>query len=526
MFKTRRAKSMKKTAQEKSDSNTSQQKQSLPQGYLQQAEEKVSEWLESEPVYKKIEETLNPLIIKPMEKFVENNVDKIPEYAANPQVLEKDLEEYFDFLKWGKWANRALDVIFVTTTLISIATTISSGGATAGATIPLETAKWTLRSIFKKLVNAFTLKTLKKIFSKAAFKVIKEKGLSQVAKTIGKGAFNLTGAYLDSAIRLAIIHSSLEILLTTVETFGEGVVKQIIVDKGSDLGLPDSLMGQIKGSEIGSIKSLIKKSYDEITNQLKDLFTTKGGIASTLFLATLRQFKVGTLSRFWSLEKFNQLIHKTLGDPKYSKYINPKLLGYLQGLTGVNDQIDADQYLKQLHLPQKVKDKYKETFTELAKNKSEDKLKKTIENINNNVLTMHNTADDVVTLDFLKNNLKTLDNKEIDEIIQDVTHHQFDSQQELVQELKVPLEKGIDTLKKSKYDQFVELIRKLSPGEESPEMLRGLIEAFSNQLQLGDYKNSLEKKYIAAKLINKTLKFADKLDEKGYTRLADKMDKI
>lgn len=459
------------------------------------------EWIMSRSVRNVITDNVAPYTEKAVEEFVEKNRDKAADYAANPDLLVRDIQNQIQWFQYINYLTYSLDAALIASSVVSLAATIFSGGTAAPATVPIEVAKWGARKALKKTLRQRGKEILTKIMSKQALKVIRRKGLA------AGGQFSKFFLQ-EASFHLAVL-SSLNLMSSVATDVGVTAVKNIIAEKGvSEFNLPKQYVNAIAKPHVDqSAFNRITQSFIKKTERdLKKLFTTQAGLRNLAFGMALRKlWSVRAIKSKIARMNMRANVKMLLRDRKYfnAAYLSNALSGKFDREKQREEELLSNRDLLELirgsQIPELLHNDYVEYLGELIEKETDPNAARKVieEKLQATDLTIDAIQDEIIelgTLDFIEENQKTLTTGQLDDLLRSVIDLETISARSLIDRYQVKsLSELVNYLKDEKRSTTESLIKRMCVDRKSRKLQEQLMRHFVDEASLSTYKRNLAK---------------------------------
>lgn len=456
--------------------------------------EQVEDLLSNPSIYRSIEKTISPHLKSRAERFVQENQDKASEYAANPELLIRDIEQQVDLFKYVKYLEKALDAALIASTILSIGAIIFSGGAATPGAAAAEMAKWSARKALKKYVRQAGKKTLSKIISKQALKNIAKLGLGAAGK-IGKH-------FLQEAVFQGSTLTGLNLVSSIVKDVGTTTAKNIVAEHGtSTLKLPRSMVDRLVQTKDDSAFDRVLDSFKTKTiNDLKRLFSTEQGFKNLAFGVALRKlWQVRGIKNKAIQTNMRANVHQLVKDPKYK---NPLYLHQMltrdrgKQQQSITDQ-QIEQILKKSQIPKSLQDDYliylKDQIKDVENQTEAEKIVE--EKIQAAEILVDSIRDEIIelgTLDVLSQYGDKLNSTQQIELLEEILDQEILSLNTIFDKYqKKNIKELASAIRSNKIVQIEQIISRLALGKLDSKAIETLQREFVKQASLARYKQNL-----------------------------------
>jgi hypothetical protein len=474
---------------DKKDKSTS----SIPNEAHSKATKWVEEAINDSSVLNVIEDKLQPLVVSATDEFLEENKEKAAIYASNPEVLIKDLKEFYGFKNYFKYVEYAIDAALAVSGILSIISVFFTAGAAAPAAAVGLASRKAISYATKKFMKKQGLNLLARVSSKIVLKKITKEGLKQVG-------VNLSKYFLRSAMYNVLYIVSINAIFKTIEDVGIEATKNILRDKGNQLGIPQSLITQLLHAENdNAFRRILKNVHAGISKDLQELFTTEAGF---------RKLALGAaFSKLWKTKEIAQAIErgdlenklKQLSkDPKYRKPFDPNSPSSASQ-QAVKQQLERS--IKKSKIPVRLQPVYQEHLSKLTTQIPPQRVGEVIEpKIELANLTTDQVVDElyeVATLEFIQKNRSRLALQQVTKLLGEALDTRNISLESLKRSTKQnDLIDIVNTLLIYKTIYIKQLLKKLSLGGQDSKMLEALKNDMMKHAGTDTYKANLSKQYF------------------------------
>jgi hypothetical protein len=477
------------------DSPTSEQLPDKKETSLNEAHAKASKWVEetisNSSILNVVEDKLQPVITKSADEFLEANQDNIATYASNPEVLIKDLKNYYSFKDYLKYVTYAIDAALAVVGIATIVSTFLSGGATAPAAAVGYASRKAISYGAKQFVKRQGINLLARVSSRIILKKITKEGLKQVG-------VNLSKHFLRSAIYNSLFIVAANAIEKTLTDIGLAATKNLLKDKGSQLGIPPSLLEQLlKTEDDNAFRRVLKNTRTGISQDLQELFTTENGFRKlALGAAFSKLWKTKEIAQAIEREDLENKLKQLSKDPKYKQPLNKIRLQDQQ----VTKQKLAES-VKKSKIPVRLQPSYQSHLEELTAQVPTQEVSRIIEpKIELANLTTDQIVDElyeVAALEFVIKNEQKLTSKQITQLLGEALDTKNISLESLKRSTKqTKLTDIVYTLLKYKTIYIKQLLKKLSLGSQDDKMLDALKNDMMKYAGTDIYKMNLAKQYF------------------------------
>lgn len=232
--------------------------------------EQLNKTLHGEEFLSWMEEKVTPVVLPKMEEFAKANAHKAKEYINNPELLEKDFEQFTGWMNKADWILDVVDILLIIKMV------------TAAIATALPTAGGSLVALFSGLAGRQLLKQGLRVAAKIVFKrVVRKLSVRAFKKYAIVGGIKIAGAFAREFGYRYILYNCLTILYSAVKVGGAGtlITAQYILSKyGNEIGLPPQVVELVTDPDITSefFTNILKDQIQSLSDHMERMLTLKG----------------------------------------------------------------------------------------------------------------------------------------------------------------------------------------------------------------------------------------------------------
>lgn len=439
-----------------------------------------------------LEERVQPIIEKSLEKLFLINKDKMQEYIQNPQKIEEDFNSMFNIIDY-------VDYILDALTIASIAGALFSGGTSllgavaglSGKVIFKLALKFGLKEIIKKIVKRMILRIGPKVLTKLSKGLIKNYSTALIKE-------------LTFRIKILIFLETLTLFIETGKIVGIESIKKIVKERSIELGLSNNFTNEILSPNTNPqlIKKIIDKEKELVLSFINSTLSAQGitqvGLGAALRMtglnrAALIEREKNKLQALSSNLPQNNLTQVDRFKSKIENNSNSKLQ---ESRVEVSN---FDKLFKQSRLPMSLRSDYERMekeylgkYGEEGKKLFEDK----IESASSFVGPIVETIKELSTINFIKQNESLFIKRKdiLDELLDDVSNISIQSPKDLMKERGGTLNKVLTSFKEEKKQTLLKLLEQITNKKVDEDLFLKLQSDIFKSYNLSQYFNKISEK--------------------------------